>query len=271
MLKTGFSNLENELASVLDDTRLHTTVKNKKSILIKPNLVVAEPPSTGLTTDPRTVAAIIRWLVNKADVDKKNIIVGEGGITGSTDRAFEVSGMIGMAAELGIKTVNLNKDERIEVRVPDPLSLKTASLARTAVEADFIISVPSLKIHSMAVTTLSLKNMMGAILPKGVMHTELDKRIADLCSVVKPDLAVIDGIIAAEIDEVNGSPVEMNTVIISTDPVAADAVGSAVMGIDPEQLDYLKHAEEKRLGTRDLAEIHVKGNSIENVLKKFKR
>ncbi|MHA2298526.1 MAG: DUF362 domain-containing protein [Candidatus Hodarchaeales archaeon] len=268
--RTGFTTLYDRIASVLVSINLQEQVTSKKSILIKPNLVVASPASTGMTTDPRVIAAIVKWLAKDASVDKKHIIIGEGGVTGTTDKAFKVNGIGETAAELGVKLVNLNKDERVEVEVSDPLSLEKASLARTAVEADFIISVPSLKIHSMAITTLSLKNMMGAILPKGVMHTELNKRIADLCSVLKPDLAVIDGIIGGEVDEVSGNPVEMNTIIISTDPVAADAVGSAVMSVDPGRLDYLKYASQKGLGKGDLLDVNVIGQRIEDVRKRFK-
>ncbi|MHA2330150.1 MAG: DUF362 domain-containing protein, partial [Candidatus Hodarchaeales archaeon] len=233
LVKSNFDKLGYELESIFDIINLHKLIENKKKILIKPNLVTAAPPSSGLTTDPRIVEIVVDWLINHASIKKDFIIIGEGGMTGVTEEAFRVSGMAKMAARLGIQTVNLNKDNRVEVDIPQPLSLKTASLAETAIEADFIISIPSLKVHSMAVTTLSLKNMMGTILPKGIMHRNLDKRIADLCCVVTPDLAIIDGIVGAEKDEVHGSPVEMNITIVSTDPVAADAVGSAVMGIEP--------------------------------------
>jgi len=158
----------------------------------------------------------------------------------------------------------------VDVKVSNPLSLEKVSIARTVHEMTYIISIPSLKIHSMATTTLSLKNMMGAILPKGIMHTELDKRIADLNSVVKPDLSVIDGIIGAEGDEVHGDPVKMNTIIISEDPVAADAVGSAIMEVNPQYLDYLKFAHQKGLGECDLDKIELQGEKIVDIRKKFK-
>jgi uncharacterized protein (DUF362 family) len=119
--------------------------------------------------------------------------------------------------------------------------------------------------------TLSIKNMMGVISPKGSMHTRLNKNIVDLASVVKPSIAVVDGIVAGEGHETSGNPVEMNLVIAGTDPVAVDAVGAAVMSITPENVKHLRLAEEKGLGTCDLEQIEIIGESIESVKKKFRK
>ena len=42
----------------------------------------------------------------------------------------------------------------------------------------------------------------------------------------------------------------MNTVIASTDQVAADAYACTLIGVDPEKLGYLKMGHERGLGTR---------------------
>jgi uncharacterized protein (DUF362 family) len=115
--------------------------------------------------------------------------------------------------------------------------------------------------------------MMGALASKGSMHrgTSLSENIADLASVLKPRLAVIDGIIAGEGHETSGDPVPMNLVIAGTDPVAVDAVGATVMGIAPEDVKHLLLAEKKGLGTCQLANITVLGEPIEAVKRKFRR
>jgi len=63
----------------------------------------------------------------------------------------------------------------------------------------------------------------------------------------------------------------MNLVIAGTDPVAVDAVGTAVMGIEPTEVKHLVLAEKKGLGTCKLEEITILGESIENVKRKFNR
>jgi len=129
-----------------------------------------------------------------------------------------------------------------------------------------------LKPHREAVVTLSLKNMMGALASKGTMHIGLlSKNIVDLASVLKPSLAVIDGIIASEGDELSGNPIEMNLVIAGTDPVAVDAVGAAVMGIPPNEVKHLVLAEKKGLGTSNLNKITILGETIKKVKRKFNR
>jgi len=81
---------------------------------------------------------------------------------------------------------------------------------------------------------------------------------------------VIDGIIAGEGHETSGNPVVMNIVIAGTDPVAVDAVGSAVMGIPPNTVKHLRLAEKRGLGTCNLDRIEVVGEPIEKVRRKFR-
>jgi len=242
----------------------------KKQILIKPNYINSKHPSTGITTDSRVIEGVVKFL--KTSKITSDIIVGEGSGFADTFQAFKVAGVDVVADRWGVKLVDLNKDEFVEVQVPDPLCLKRVRVAKTALES-VIISVPKLKPHRIATVTLSLKNMMGALASKGSMHrgTSLSENIADLASVLKPSLAVIDGIIAGEGHETSGDPVPMNLIIAGTDPVAVDAVGAAVMDIAPEDVKHLLMAEKKGLGTCRLANITVLGEPIEAVKRKFRR
>jgi len=82
---------------------------------------------------------------------------------------------------------------------------------------------------------------------------------------------VVDGIIAGEGHETSGNPLEMNLVIAGTDPVAVDAVGAAVMDLQPTDVKHLVLAEKKGLGTCNLEKITVLGEPIEKVKRKFHR
>ena len=240
----------------------------RKPFLIKPNYINSQHPSTGITTDARVVEGIVQFL---REQNVEEIVIGEGSGWTDTFQAFKVAGIDLIAKRWGVRLIDLNKDKFVEVILPNPLSLKRVRVAKTALES-LIISVPKLKIHGSATVTLSLKNMMGALASKGMMHDgQLSRNIADLASILTPSVAVIDGIIAGEGHETRGSPVEMNVVITGTDPVATDAVGSAVMGIPPETVKHLRFAEEKGLGTCNLREITVLGETIETVKRKFYR
>lgn len=239
-----------------------------RPILIKPNYINAKHPSAGMTTDSRVVEGIVKFLRQR---DVEEIVIGEGSGFADTFQAFKVAGVDVVAERWGVKLVDLNKDEFVEVDPSYPLSLNSVRVAKTALKST-IISVPKLKVHRTATVTLSLKNMMGALASKGSMHRgRLSQNIADLASILRPSVSVIDGIVAGEGDEMSGNPVEMNLVIAGTDPVAVDAVGAAVMGIQPTDVKHLVLAEKKGLGTCNLNEITVMGESIESVKRKFQR
>jgi len=251
----------------LVEADVRKALSRSRPVLIKPNYINSKPPSTGVTTDGRVVEGVVKFL--RAH-NFNDVSIGEGSGFGETFEAFRVAGVDSVATRWGVRLVDLNKDEFVEVSPPDPLSLKKVRVAKTALESQ-IVSVPKLKPHRFARVTLSLKNMMGALASKGTMHVGLSENIADLVSLLKPRLSVVDGMIAGEGHETSGNPVEMNLVIAGTDPVAVDAVGSAVMGIRPSNVKHLVLAEKKGLGTCNLEQIKVLGEPIENVRKKFRR
>jgi len=238
----------------------------EKPVLVKPNYVETEHPSTGITTDSRVIEGVVKFLRHHG---VEEVIIGEGTGFGDTFQAFKVAGVDAVAERWNVRMADLNQDEFIEVRPRNPLAMKRVKIAKTALEST-VISVPKLKPHRMAGVTLSLKNMMGAMTPKGSMHMNLNKNIVDLVSVIRPSVAVIDGIIAGEGHETSGNPVEMNLVIAGTDPVAVDAVGAAVMGMPPQAVKHLRLAEEHGLGTCCLERIQVVGEPLEKVRRKFK-
>ncbi|MEM2522778.1 MAG: DUF362 domain-containing protein [Candidatus Bathyarchaeia archaeon] len=247
---------------------LDEVLSSRKPILVKPNYIVAKHPSTGMTTDSRVVEGIIKFLKEHGVND---LIIGEGSGWADTFEAFKVAGIDRVAEEWNVRLVDLNKDCFVEVHPPNPLALKKVMVAETALKS-CIISVPKLKIHRLTAVTLGIKNMMGALASKGSLHNgKLHENIADLASVLKPSLTVIDGIIAGEGHETNGSPVEMNLVIAGTDPVAVDAVGAAVMDVPPTEVKHLVLAEKKGLGTCRLDEIEMVGEPIEKVKRKFRK
>ncbi len=238
----------------------------EEKILIKPNYINTEHPSTGITTDSRVIEGVVLFLQKEGI---KGIVIGEGTGYGDTFEAFRVAGVDKVAERFGIRLVDLNDDEFVEVTHPHPLALKKVKIAKIALERT-IISVPKLKPHRLAGVTLSLKNMMGAMTPKGSMHNRLSENIADLASLIKPRVAVIDGIVAGEGHETSGNPVQTNLVIAGTDPVSVDVVGAAVMEIPLEDTRHIRLADKIGLGSSRLEDIEVVGEAIMDVKRKFR-
>jgi len=235
-------------------------------VLIKPNYICAKHPSTGVTTDSRIVEALIEFVKESGC---REITVGDGG-SGDTDRVFDVVGIRQIAARHGVRLIDLNDDETVEVSIPNALALPKVSIAKTVLESTCIINVPKLKVHHMALVTLCIKNFMGAVLPKSIIHGQLNERLADLASLIRPRVNIIEGIIGSELHEEDGEPVRMDLLISGRDIVATDAVGSAVMGVDPRRVRYLSMAEGKGVGTGDLAKIEILGEPIEKVRRSFR-
>lgn len=244
-----------------------------EKVLIKPNWIIAEHYSHGNTTSTDVVDAIIHYLLNECRLNPKNLIVGDGGYPGSTDDTIRINNVLHLQEKYGIIVKNLNNDRMIEKTKLNPLALKNFKMAKTFDEVDVIISVPALKVHSSAITTLSMKNLMGLLLPKGIMHSGLHKKIADLCAFCRSKMrfSLIAGIIGSDGYEEGGKPVPMGLILVSEDPVALDTVGSAVIGYGPDEALYLKYGSELKLGNCDLKNIEIIGPNIDDVKRKFDR
>ena len=104
------------------------------------------------------------------------------------------------------------------------------------------------------------------------MHSQINEKIVDLASLFKDKVKIniIDGLVGAELNEISGSPVRMETIIAGQDMVAVDTVGTMIMGIEPKNVKYLKLAEERGLGISNLNRIEILGAKIEDVRREFK-
>ncbi len=251
---------------------LKTLITNSESkILINPNWVTSDHFNTGNVTSTDTLEGIVMYLINESKIDPDKIILADGGSFGTNKKFFKLNDIFRLE-EYGIRIMNLNDDEVINnIEIPKPLSLKTINIVKTAMDASCIISVPSLKTHNLASTTLSMKNMMGTIMPKSIMHSNIHKKIADLVSVLRSKMKfqIIDGIIGSDGWELGGKPIQMDLIIAGEDPVAVDRVGSVIIGYGMDKAKYLKFGEQKQLGTANLDNIEIIGKSIEAVFHKF--
>ncbi len=240
-------------------------------ILIKPNVVVPINHSEGATTNP-LICKTIADLVREA---KATPIIAESSAVGvDTEKSFQVAGYERLRDE-GFKVVDLKKVEKVKVPVPRGKVLKEITLPEIVVEANKIISVPKMKTHDQAPVSLSLKNIKGVIPDsfKRKFHTTLGvfQAVADLCTVVRPKLSVVDGIIGQEgLGPIYGTPVEMDIIIAGKDPVAVDTVTSMVMGFNPKENELIRHAAEQDVGTMDLNRIEVVGEKVSKVMRRFK-
>ena len=264
---------------------LSNALKSANKVLVKPNMGVDLPSSTGTTTNPVVVATLVE-LIKEAGV--KRVLVGESAVVGyDAGKVFDMLGVRELFKTAGAEVVNLDADKSVKVKVPKGHVLDNIRIHRTAWECDFIISVPVMKTHPQTLVSLGMKNMKGTLPDsmKKVMHRigvkeikyefELEHAIVDLISILKPNLTVIDGIIAQEgykpgSPGIGGSPVEFNTVIAGFDPVATDAIAAYLMGFDPMEVRHIRLAFERGLGEARIQKIKLVGTPEQQVRKKFR-
>jgi uncharacterized protein (DUF362 family)/ferredoxin len=239
-------------------------------VLIKPNFIREEPSVVGTTTNFEIIKRVVE-LVREAG---GHPVVGEA--SGNQYDTEEIYELLGLREALdGVEVRDLDRDEIVGVTIQGATNLKEVGVARSALEADYIISLPVLKTHMSTGTTLGMKNMMG-VLPqreKWKMHMSgLHYALVDLNRLVKPDLVIVDGIVGMEgMGPTIGSPVEMNLILAGEDVVAVDTVGSAVMGFNADEVKHLQLAGQARLGINELKKINIKGENLAAVSRRFKR
>lgn len=244
---------------------------SKDRVLIKPNLTTSAGPETGITSDVGIVEALIERLL---DIGVRNISIGEGAGGTSTMYALQKNGYMDLAKKHGLRVLDLDLDDSILVDVPEPLSMGRVRVSKTAYESDFRISIGKLKIHSIAVTTGCLKNMMGVLSGrrwKLIVHSDVHNRIVDLNKVVLPHFGIIDGIVGNQRDEVKSYPKKSGVLLGGYDSVAVDSIASEVMAVPWREVPHLVHAQAAGLGIADHAGIEILGPSVGEVRQVFDR
>lgn len=238
-------------------------------VLIKVNFITTKDWKSGATTDPMVVEAIVNRL---RDLGKEVVIVESDAQTTNADKAWLARGMDELGKRLDVPFVNMRHvDEKVEVEVKNGRELKKIKIAKIATESA-LVSAAKMKTHMSTKVTLGMKNLFGMITTKfkGQYHIRgMDKVVHDIAITIPPQLTVIDGFVAMEgRGPVHGKPVQMDTIIASTNVVAADAVASRIMGFNPERIDHIRWANDSGLGTMNP---EVVGYTIDSVKRVFER
>jgi uncharacterized protein (DUF362 family) len=261
---------------------LDSIIKEGQTVLIKPNLAFQAPPESFAVVDPRTIEAVVSYVKENSKASK--VFVGDnpslGLHVGRAKPAFKDSKME-EAAYLGgaDKVIYFDETDVVPIEIPNAKVFKHATVFKPFLDADVVINLPKMKVHLAGTVTLGLKNWNG-IIPnchpdtqqQGAHRIELGQKMSDLYKIRKADLVIVDSIIGMEGQGPHaGTPIEMNLILAGTDTVAVDSVAAAVMGFEPMEIPAIRCAGTEGLGEIDLKKIDVLGNSIDSVMKHFKR
>jgi uncharacterized protein (DUF362 family) len=225
--------------------------------VIKPNLCTERPEMIHCANTSLSVLRAVCQVLRERTADVT--IVESDGARYPAEAAFENSGVYKMAAELGCKVINLSKDTLVDV--PDA-RMAGFGMSKTWLEADCFITLPVLKTHATTVFTGSLKNQWGCIprYDRILLHKHLHELIVEVNRLRPVTLALMDGLVGMQgRGPINGYPIDLNVLLASRDPVALDATGMRLIGLDPVTSKHVVHAEKIGLGTLQGDRILVDG------------
>jgi uncharacterized protein (DUF362 family) len=228
-------------------------------VVIKPNICVAyHTYEYAATTNPWVVGALVKLCL---DAGAKQVQVMDYPFGGTIEEAYSKSGIADQVKLAGGEMVGMPRFKFVKTEIPAGLNLKKVDVFDDVLKADVLINVPIAKHHSLARLTMGMKNLMGVIYDRPPMHFYMDQRLADLANLINPDLTVIDAVrILVDNGPTGGNLADvkqLDTVIASTDLVAADSYGTTLFGMQPNDLGYIKAAVAMGLGKSDLKELRI--------------
>ena len=222
-------------------------------VAIKPNISWARAPHLAATTNPEVLEAVIE-LCQEAGAKKVRIV--DHTIHGAK-RCFAVTGA-GMAAKnTGADLVHPRSSLMRDMKMGGN-RLDVWPVFMPVVEADTLINLPVAKVHGLSGLTLGMKNWIGAVGGRrNALHQDIHQTIVDLAHYFKPDVTLID---ATRVMVHNGPSggslsdvVVMNRLILSNDPVAADARAARLFDLEPDRVGFIKIGHQQGLGVYDTA------------------
>jgi uncharacterized protein (DUF362 family)/NAD-dependent dihydropyrimidine dehydrogenase PreA subunit len=249
------------------------------SICIKPNLLLPAPPEQAIITHPVFVEAVVE-LVSEITGRPQDILIAdsfspavpytEKGIR----RMYAESGLADMAERTGCR---LNySTEYSTVSNPEGIFLKKIEVIKPILESDIIINLPKFKTHNLTGITGAVKNMFGAVpgFTKVGYHLRYERladfagMLIDLCSLVKPILNIMDGILGMEGDGPgrSGTPRQIGLIMVSQNALVMDKVMGRIAGLDEDLNPFLEALRENGVSDYDWDRIKIMGEKLEDVV-----
>jgi len=241
-------------------------IKPTDRILLKPNFNTADPfPGS---TAPDFLQAVIEIF---SATKPKELIVGESCTYFlNTEKVCHEIGAPAIMQKFNVTWHNFETGEWVKVDIPGGKYFKSIKIPKIVQEVDKIILLPCLKTHFLAAYTGALKINIGMLKPsqRSLLHlNHLQERIAEVASVVKPNLIIMDGRKCfTERGPDKGKLEEPNILMASNNMVAMDIEGLKILqsykadnklGTDPWALAQIKRAVELGIGSKSASDYQV--------------
>lgn len=194
-------------------------------VVLKPNVAFDKNPDLAATTQPDTVAAVVRLCLGAG---ARKVIVADNPINNPESCFYKTK--VGEAAQRAGAEVMLPKDsyfEQLEIR-GETIKDTWRMFYRPFREATKVIGVSPVKDHNLCKATVTMKNWYGLLgNPRNQFHQDIHGIISDFALMMKPTLVIADGRkLLMQHGPTGGSLNDVkqgDTMVVGTDHVAVDS------------------------------------------------
>ncbi len=224
-------------------------VEAGQRVLIKPNISGGNPTIPGSFTSIEVVDKLVDMI---RTLGAEPVVADSDMIWTKFYPVAQEEGWLEWAEEKDVVLLNLAETDWVRFDFGKNSAIGKVPVSKELVEADVIISVPTMKTHLLTNITIAMKNMYGTFPQenKAKYHRfGIEDVIYEVNDAFTPNLTIIDGTIGGEAwGPLSCRPVDFHTIIASNDVVAADSVACQLMGYDPDDVLHVKRAHERNLG-----------------------
>jgi uncharacterized protein (DUF362 family) len=239
-------------------------VKKWQPVILKPNMSFARTPEFSATTHPLVVATVAQACI---EAGAQQVLVLDHTLHRS-ELCLERAGIRDACKNIpGVHVLALQERKFFrEIKIPQGKVLERVEVIKEVLDNSTLINIPVAKSHSATGVSLGLKGLMGLIWDRESFHSQynINQAIADLGTVIKPQLTILDAT-RALVSGGPGGPGEVkkpNLIIAGIDPVAVDSYGVSIVqwygqNFKGRQVEHLLVAHQKGLGKIDIDQMKV--------------
>lgn len=232
-------------------------VSKGSKVLIKPNIAWNRTPEQAANTNPFVVEAVVEMCLESG---AKKVTVLDYTIN-PAQVTYDRSGIKSALQNTKASLEFVDERKFKEKSIPNGQILKSWIIYQDALDVDVLINLPIAKHHSLTKLSLGIKNYMGLIKNREDIHTRIEQKLADLATIIKPNLTIMDAYRVLTANGPNGGTPKdvklIGQVIAGVDPVAVDSYATTLFGLKGEQVGYIKASNAMGLGEIDLNKVKI--------------
>ena len=248
-------------AAVLALGGMGAFVKAGEVVVVKPNIGWDRTVELAANTHPLVVRTVVELCL---EAGAQKVLVFDR-TCNDPRRCYVQSGIAAAVEGLNSAKVSMEQIDRrafVDVDIKGGIDQQRWSFYQPALNADRFINLPIAKHHSISTLTIGMKNIMGVIGGnRGTMHRNIAEALADINTVIRSDLTIVDATRILVANGPQGGQLEdvriLDTIIASPDIVAADAYSATLFGLQPSAIASIVAGAKRGLGTLDLQKVKM--------------